>query len=248
MRGNCNMTVNIILPVFNEELRIRSGIHKLEEYLKKHPEIKYHVKIIDNASTDHTKEISKELCRNNRKIEYIRIEEKGIGIAFKTAVWENKDEIIGYMDIDMSTELSALSKMYTAFCEVEGLQMVNATRYSKDSILVGRKWFRNIISYILVALLKLVFNMKASDAICGFKFFRKEAIEKLLQESCEEPGWFLMIEVLLRAEKNGIKILELPVKWVYEEHTKVDIKTVSINYIKHIIRLKRRFKREAKNA
>ncbi len=242
------MTVNIVLPVFNEELRIEKGVRILCQYLEEHPEINYRITIVDNESTDGTERIAGKICEDNEKIKYIRIMEKGVGIAFRTAVLENQCEVIGYMDIDMSTDLSALSVMYKTFCSEQGIQIVNASRYHKKSELIGRKWYRNMISYVLIGLLKCVFRMKATDAICGFKFFKKEAVEELLKESAKEMGWFLLIEVLLRAEKKGMKILELPVKWTYEEHTKVNIKKVTINYLKQIIRLKKQFMEEKKNA
>ena len=132
--------------------------------------------------------------------------------------------------------------MEHAFEADDSLKIVNASRYNSDSILKGRTKLRNSISYTLVALLKLVFKIKASDAICGFKFFRKSAIEELLSESSQEPGWFLMIEVLLRAERKNMHILELPVVWIYEKHTKVHIFKVTVNYIRQIIRLKKELK------
>lgn len=242
------MTVNIVLPVFNEELRIENGVRILCHYLEEHPEIDYRITIVDNASTDGTERIAGEICKDNKNIEYVRIAKKGVGIAFRTAVERNQWEVIGYMDIDMSTDLSALSVMYEAFRKEKKLRIVNASRYHRKSELVGRKWYRNLISYVLIGLLKCVFGMKASDAICGFKFFKKEAVEELLNESGGEDGWFLLIEALLRAEKKGMYILELPVRWVYEEHTKVNIKKVTMNYLKQIIKLKKRFMEEKKNA
>lgn len=243
-----NVNVNIVLPVFNEELRLENGVRILHSYLEEHPQIDYQITIVDNASNDGTKDIAEKLCKDNEKIEYIHIARKGVGIAFKTAVEKNQCKIIGYMDIDMSTDLSALSIMYEAFCNDKKLQVVNASRYHRKSELIGRKWYRNLLSYALIGLLKCVFAMKASDAICGFKFFRKEAVDELLKESGGEEGWFLLIEVLLRAEKKGMQILELPVKWIYEEHTKVNIKKVIINYLKQIIKLKKQFAEEKKNA
>lgn len=80
--------------------------------------------------------------------------------------------------------------------------------------------------------------MKSSDAICGFKFFRKEIIEQLVNESSNETGWFAIIEMLIRAEKHGFTIRELPVKWIYEEHTKVNILKVTWNYVRQTIKLK----------
>lgn len=238
------MKINIVFPVLNEELRLEKGITTVMDYLKKNKIDQAIVTIVDNGSTDRTQEISQELCKRYPVLSYINITEKGVGIAFKTAVLENKCDIIGYMDIDLSTEINTLKRMEQAFEKEQTLDMVNASRYHQESKLIGRKWYRNLVSYCLVFILKVVFHMKASDAICGFKFFRKECIEELLEKSGDEKGWFLMIEVLLRAEREQKNILELPITWVYDEHTKVKFCKVTKNYVKQIIRLAKDFRQE----
>ena len=231
--------INIVLPVYNEEGRIREGLDLLLGYLALHAHINYIITIVDNASTDKTSVIAKGYCETNKRINYIRIEEKGLGIAFRRAVENNKSEFVGYMDIDMSTELNALNTAYKILTEDNSVDIVNASRYSKGSTLVGRSIFRNIISYIWVLLLKITLSMKSSDSICGFKFFRGDVIRDLMEEcNQEEYGWFLIIEVILRAEKAGYHIFELPVKWVYNDQTKVRILRVAFSYLKGIMRLK----------
>ena len=82
--------------------------------------------------------------------------------------------------------------------------------------------------------------MKATDAICGFKFFKKETAEKLVEVSSkDENGWFFIIEMLLRAERMGVKIHELPVEWADDSRTKVKLFATIKNYIKNISRLRR---------
>jgi glycosyltransferase involved in cell wall biosynthesis len=228
-----------VFPVLNEELRLENGIRKTIEYLREVNIFDYIITIVDNGSTDRTEEISNSLCVEYEEVHYIRIEKKGVGVAFRAAVQENVCDIIGYMDIDLSTELIALKKMKEAFSNDAALDIVNASRYNKDSVLIGRKWYRNMISYCLVGMLKVVFGMKATDAICGFKFFRKNCIEELLKSASDENGWFLLIEILLRAEKSGKKIYEVPVTWVYEEHTKVKIWKVTKNYLAQMYKLKK---------
>lgn len=231
--------INIVLPVLNEELRIRKGLDKLLEFLNDNSDIKSEITIVDNGSYDATHDIIKEYENKYEQISSIRIEERGVGIAFKTAVENNYCDIIGYMDIDMSTDLSALRKTYSIFESDTEVDIVNASRYNKKSELIGRKWYRNIVSYVFLLILKGVFKMKSTDAICGFKFFKANCIERLLAESEEEPGWFLLIEVLLRAERENYNICELPVKWTYDTNTKVNIVKVTRNYLSQIFRLSR---------
>ncbi len=238
------MRINILFPVLNEESRLRNGIEKTISYIEKIvSDTEWELTIIDNGSTDRTAEISKNLSQTYRNVSYKYIQEKGVGAAFRAGVSSNTCDIVGYMDIDLSTDLEHLSEMDSIFRTDNHVDIVNASRYSKDSVLQGRKWYRNIISYILVIILKILFHMKASDAICGFKFFKKEVAEDLIKESSEEPGWFFLIEILLRAERKKCVIYELPVKWIYESHTKVRIWKVTLNYIIHIWRLLWEFQR-----
>ena len=188
------MKITIVFPVLNEELRLENGITTLIKFMNDYKAIQYTITIVDNGSTDQTCKIAKKICSTYDNVTYIRIEERGVGAAFRTAVKNNNCEIIGYMDIDLSTELAAFIKMYYSFKQDSELDIVNASRYSKDSILLGRKWYRNFISYTLIGILKATFHMKATDAICGFKFFRRECIEELLSISSDERGWFLLIE------------------------------------------------------
>ena len=123
--------------------------------------------------------------------------------------------------------------------------MVNASRLNKKSNTIGRKWYRMITSYGLSFVLKLFLHMKATDAICGFKFFRKQAIEKLISSfDSNEKGWFYVIELLLRAERSNLSIFELPVKWEDDYNTTVHVWKLIKNYMRNIFILRRKFKKE----
>ncbi len=235
--------INIVLPVYNEEKRFDEGMQLLLKYLYDNPEVPYRITVLDNASTDKTPEIAQKYCSLNDRVSYKRIEEKGVGIAFKRAVEDNKCEFIGYMDIDMSTDISALKRTYNILVEDNTVGIVNASRYSEGSELVGRSHVRNFVSRVWMFMLKKMFSMKSDDSICGFKFFRKSVIEQLFNESSsEDNGWFLIIEALVRAEKKGICIFQLPVRWVYNDQTKVNIFKVTKSYLKGIVKLKKALK------
>lgn len=239
------MDLNILFPVFNEELRLKNGIETAWSYLANCGlTIPWKLTIVDNASTDSTSKIARNLILKYSNIFYMRIPEKGVGAAFRAGVLANTSDIIGYMDIDLSTDLKNIPLMINIFQKDTNVSIVNASRYSKKSILKGRTLARNFISYTLIILLKLVFNMKSSDAICGFKFFKKDCATNLLKHSSTENGWFLLIEVLLRAERMNYIIKEIPVTWIYEPHTKVKICKVAKNYIIQILKLRWDFWKE----
>ena len=238
------MFLNILLPVYNEERRITHGVTGTIEYLDSIGFTDYMLTIEDNASTDRTQEIALELCERYSQVHYDHLDKKGVGVAFRNGVAGNTCDVVGYMDIDLSTDIRHLGEVIDIFQKQRDVVMVNGSRWSKESDTTGRKWYRNLSSYGLTYMLKIFLKMKASDSICGFKFFRKDFVEKLIEESGDEAGWFYIIELLLRAERKGVHIYELPVRWADDYDSKVDFVKVVKNYLSNISRLRKTFKKE----
>lgn len=238
------MFLNILLPVYNEERRIEHGVTGTIEYLESIGFTDYMITIEDNASADRTQEIAEDLCRRYSQVHYDRLSIKGVGVAFKNGVAGNTCDVVGYMDIDLSTDIRHLGQVIDIFRSQSDVQMVNGSRWSKESDTTGRKWYRNLSSYGLTFMLKTFLKMKASDSICGFKFFRKDFVEELISESGDEPGWFYIIELLLRGERKPARIYELPVHWADDYDSKVDYIKVIKNYLSNIRRLRRQFRKE----
>lgn len=241
------LSYGIIFPVYNEEKRITKGIEEAYNYINTLG-IDFSFLIVDNASTDKTEELAGALCERYKEVHYLKIKEKGVGIAFKSAVKELRTDIVGYMDIDLATDIRHFAEVVSIFSEQEQTDMINGSRFSKRSKTTGRKWYRNLTSYGLIFLLKAVLGMKASDAICGFKFFRRNAALELISQASDENGWFYIIELLIRAERNGMNIAELPVRWNDDaENSTVNVFDTILNYITQIARLKKALKNERKS-
>ena len=236
-----DMTLNILFPVLNEHLRLERGIRNCMAYMKDHVEIPYTLTIVDNGSDDDTPDIARGLEAEFEEVTYLRIEERGVGIAFKTGVERNSADLVGYMDIDLSTDLKYLSETIRLFEHDPELQYVNGSRFHKDSDTKGRKWYRKITSAGLVFLLKFFFHMKATDALCGFTFLRKDAAKELVSECSDDKGWFYTVELLLRAERKGMKIHEMPVEWTEDYDTTVKVWKTIKNYVRQMWRLHRIF-------
>ncbi|MBR5799775.1 MAG: glycosyltransferase [Lachnospiraceae bacterium] len=240
------MSINLLFPVLNERLRLEKGIEGAMAYLKAHVTIPYQLTILDNGSEDETPEIGMRLAEKYPEVSYVRVGEKGVGVAFRKGIELNECDLVGYMDIDLSTDLKYLGKTIEAFEQRPELQYVNGSRFSKQSDTKGRKWYRKITSMGLVILLKTVFHMKASDAVCGFTFLRKEAAEQLVKECSSDNGWFYTIEFLLRAERNGMVIYDMPVEWQEDYNTTVKIWKTIKNYLVRMYHLKKAFRKEDK--
>ena len=244
--NNNSLSINLLFPVLNERLRLENGIERSMEYLRKNVTIPYQLTILDNGSDDETPEIGMTLDKKYPEVTYVRVGERGVGVAFRKGIELNKCDIVGYMDIDLSTDLKYLSKTIEMFQSDPKLQYVNGSRFSKESDTKGRKWYLKITSMGLVILLKSIFHMKATDAVCGFTWLRKEAAEELVKESSNDNGWFYTIEFLLRAERKGMKIYDMPVEWQEDYNTTVKIWKTIKNYLVRIYYLKKAFIKEDK--
>jgi glycosyltransferase involved in cell wall biosynthesis len=234
-------TIHILFPVLNEEKRIENGILTTYQYMQaltaKYSNWQFQLTIVDNGSTDLTQKLSEALSSAYEAIHYLHIDTRGVGAAFRAGLAVNTADIIGYMDIDLSTDIHHLEEVLRAFDQSPTLMMVNGSRLSRKSTMAGRKWYRSLSSKGLVLLLQLFLKMKASDAICGFKFFRADAAEALAQDASAENGWFYLIELLLRAERKEMHIDELPVRWEDDHRTTVHFFKLTANYLRHIFRL-----------
>lgn len=238
------MNINILFPVLNEHLRLEKGIERCVSFMRENVTIPYKLTIVDNGSDDDTPDIARKLEDKYDEVEYVRIEERGVGIAFKTGVERCTSDIVGYMDIDLSTDLKYLNDTIALFEKNRNLQYVNGSRFSKDSETHGRKWYRKITSAGLVFILKTVFGMKATDALCGFTFLRTDVAKKLVSQCSDDKGWFYTVELLLRAERQGIKIYDMPIEWVEDYDTTVNVPKTIKNYIVQMWKLKRLFAQE----
>ncbi len=241
-------SINLLFPVLNERLRLQKGIETTIAYVREHVKIPCRLTILDNGSEDETPEIGKKLEEAYPEVTYVRVGERGVGVAFRKGIELNDCDIVGYMDIDLSTDLKYLGKTIEMFQQDPELQYVNGTRFSKESDTKGRKWYRKITSMGLVFLLKTIFHMKATDALCGFTFLRKEEAEQLVAESSQDNGWFYTVEFLLRAERDGMKICDMPVEWQEDYNTTVKVFKTIKNYIIQIHRLRKALKSEKKGA
>ena len=240
------MKLNILFPVLNEHLRLERGIRRTAAYLQAHCNVPWQLTIVDNGSDDDTPDIARRLAREYEQVVYERLEERGVGIAFRHGVETNDADIVGYMDIDLSSDLRHLDRVIRLFEAHPELDYINASRFSKKSKTTGRKWYRKVTSAGLLVLLKSVLGLRASDAICGFTFLRKEKAEQLVERCYPDNGWFYMIEFLLRAERMGMRIYDMPVRWREDYDTTVNIGKTIRNYLKNIVRLKKAFMTEGK--
>jgi putative flippase GtrA len=191
---------------------------------------------VDNASTDRTPDIAAALSGELAGVAAIRLAGKGRGRALRAA-WSGSDAtVLAYMDVDLSTDLAALLPLVAPLISGHS-DLAIGTRLSRASRVV-RGPRRELISRCYNLLLRGTLAARFSDAQCGFKAIRKDVADRLLP-LVQDTGWFFDTELLVLAERAGLRIHEVPVDWVDDPDSRVDIVATAVADLKGIARLGR---------
>ncbi|MSQ31922.1 MAG: glycosyltransferase family 2 protein [Dehalococcoidia bacterium] len=230
-------SVDIVLPVLNEEKDLPVSLDKLYAFLQANMGA-YHWRIVvaDNGSTDGTLEIAKRYkAKYPGKIDYNHLPERGRGRALKKAWIESNADIVSFMDIDLSTRLESFPPMIHAI-DKEGYDIAIGSRLTKGSR-VTRGLKREFISRCYNLLIRMTFFTSFRDAQCGFKAMNRRVVNELIP-LVKDTTWFLDTELLIIAAKNGYRIKEIPVTWVDDPDTRVRIVRTVRTDIEGLMRLR----------
>ena len=228
-------TVDITIPVFNEEEVLPRTIAALTEFLEHNLSSNpWQVTIADNASTDSTQAVSEMLCRKHPGVNYLRIPQKGRGRALRTAWLDSQADIVSYMDADLSTDLSHFPQLISAI--EAGSHIAVGSRLSKESQ-VRRGLKRELISRGYNLLINAMFLTGLPDAQCGFKALTRATAEAIVP-SIENNNWFFDTELLLIAAKRGFNITSVPVKWIDDPASTVNVINTAKEDFKGLLRLR----------
>jgi glycosyltransferase involved in cell wall biosynthesis len=222
--------LDIVLPVYNEAHVLAGSVEQLRTYLREHAfPYTWRITVADNASTDATLSVAQELARRFEDVgddlRALHLDQKGRGRALRKAWSESDADAMCYMDIDLSTDLAGLLPLARAVLD-EGYDVAYGSRMTRGSE-ITRSVKREITSRGFIFLIKLLFFSRLSDTQCGFKSISRQAARELLPR-IENQEWFLDTELLLLAEKGGYRVREVPVRWVEDPDTRVNVlKTVA---------------------
>lgn len=228
-------TLNITIPVYNEESALPKSIDKLYDFLsEKMKDYDWHIVIVDNASTDDTMKVGKELIKKYSRVKVIHLSQKGRGRAVKKTWQDSGADICSYMDVDLSTDLNHFRSLITSLSN--GYDIAIGSRLARGAHVQGRTLKREIMSRCYNILIKILFWTKFSDAQCGFKAVNRRVVENLIP-IIQDNEWFFDSELLIVGEKIGYKIFEVPVTWVDDLGTTVKIVRTAGGDLQGLLRL-----------
>ncbi|WP_077489791.1 bifunctional glycosyltransferase family 2/GtrA family protein [Sinomonas mesophila] len=232
--GDGGLAIDIVVPVYNEETALAASVTTLVNYLEESFHVPWRVTIADNASTDGTRAIGESLALQLPGVVYRRMERKGRGYALRDAWSASPAKVVAYVDVDLSTDLAALPPLIAPL--LSGHSDISiGTRLRRDSrVIRGPK--REFISRTYNAMLHGALKVRFSDAQCGFKAVRADVARALIPH-VEDNAWFFDTELLVLAERAGLRIHEIPVDWTDDPTSSVDIVQTAKDDMRGIVRV-----------
>lgn len=227
-------SVDVVIPVYNEERDLARSVVILRDYLQENLPYHWRIVIADNGSTDNTLGIAQALSQEHPQVDYIHLDQKGRGRALRKAWLESLADIVSYMDVDLSTELKAFPSLVDAI--QSGYDIAIGSRLCAGAR-VRRCLKREFVSRGYNLMVKALFLNRFHDAQCGFKALSREVAQKLVP-LVQDQAWFFDSELLLLAEKRGYRIKEIPVEWVEDPDSRVNILKTAWGDIKGLLRVR----------
>lgn len=230
-------SVEVTIPVLNEEKALPGCIAQLRAFLHEHlPGHQHHITIADNGSTDGTSAVAQMLiAAYPDQVGYFYVDQRGRGRALRRAWLESGCDVLSYMDVDLSTGLEAFPLMVWAIAE-EGYHVVTGNRLMRGAETV-RSFKRQMISRTYNLLIRAMFRTRFTDAQCGFKALSGSAA-RVLVPAVVNNHWFFDTELLIIAEKRGFRVKEVPVRWTEDPDSRVKIVTTALEDLQGLARLR----------
>jgi glycosyltransferase involved in cell wall biosynthesis len=195
------------------------------------------ITIADNGSTDRSPLIGEEISNSIKGVKYLKIGQRGVGLALKKSWLDSDAHIIGFMDLDFATDLKHLEQCWEILGQKE-YDIVCGTRNKKHSQVINRSLRRTFISRVYNKLIRTIFQTKFTDGMCGFKFLKRDSLPIILENGIGFDDWFFSTELLIVAEHVHLNVYDLPVTWTDDRNSKVKILELTKMYLIDMIRLK----------
>lgn len=226
--------LDVVVPVHNEQTDLEPCVRRLHAYLRDRFPYSFRITVADNASVDATPVIAQRLADELPEVRAVRLGQRGRGRALR-AVWSASDAaVLAYMDVDLSTDLAALAPLVAPLLSGHSDLAIGSRLARGARVVRGTK--REIVSRCYNLILRGTLAARFSDAQCGFKAIRADVAARLLP-LVQDTGWFFDTELLMLAQRAGLRIHEVPVDWVDDPDSRVDIRSTALADLRGVARL-----------
>ncbi|MCW2496141.1 bifunctional glycosyltransferase family 2/GtrA family protein [Jatrophihabitans sp.] len=234
--AGATVDVEIVVPVFNEETDLEPSVRRLNQFLDERFPFTAVITIADNASTDSTWQHAVTLAAELPRVRAVHLDAKGRGRALHQVWTASTATVVAYMDVDLSTDLNALLPLVAPLMSGHSDVAIGSRLSRSSRVTRGPK--REFISRSYNLLLRTTLHTRFSDAQCGFKALRAEYARTLLPH-VRDTSWFFDTELLVLAERSGLRIAEVPVDWIDDPDSRVDVAATALADLRGIARVGR---------
>jgi dolichyl-phosphate beta-glucosyltransferase len=230
--------VSVVVPAYNEEKRLPPMVEEAVVYLRGR-DTAFELLVVDDGSRDRTSSVVQQLGRRWREVRLIRLAQNhGKGYAVRTGVVNAHGASVLFADADGATPIAELARLEAAIEEGADLAIGSRAFASAPGVHVRRKWYRHLMGRVfhgLVAGLGTVSGIR--DTQCGFKLFRGRVAHDLFSH-LRMSGFSFDVELLLMAQRRAYRVVEVPVNWVHQPGSKVDLTLDSLRMAVDVVRIR----------
>jgi dolichyl-phosphate beta-glucosyltransferase len=228
--------LSIVVPAFNEQARLPAMLDEVVAYLRTR-RLEFELLIVDDGSTDRTAALALEVGTRVPEIRVIQLpRNQGKGHAVRTGILQSKGRLVLFADADGSTPMSELERLEQAITKGADIA-IGSRALSAEDVQLDVLWYRRTLGLLFRGFVSLVGTRGIGDTQCGFKLFRGPVAHALFTESRIDRFAF-DVEVLMLAQREGLRIAEIPVNWAHQPGSRLNLATDSLRMMGDLVRIR----------
>jgi dolichyl-phosphate beta-glucosyltransferase len=232
---NQSIFLSILFPAHNEEDRLPAALEKADKFLKNQA-FSYELLVIENASADKTLAIAQDFAAAHAYVKVIHDDVPGKGRAVHKGMLAATGEYRFICDVDLSMPIEEIIHFLPP--EQESYDIAIASREAKGAVRYGEPLYRHLVGRVFNTLVQWLTLPELNDTQCGFKCFTAKAAETLFPKMTIS-GWTFDVEILAIARQLGYRIIEVPIPWYYQTHSKIHVLRDSIKMALDLLEIRR---------
>ncbi len=223
--------INVTFPVLNEENQLANALERTLAFCAAEGVHLHEICIADNGSSDRTPQIGRALAARHDNVRFLRVGKRGFGLALKRAWAASDADFVGYMDVDLATDLKHLKQVHDLVAAGADCDLYLGSRLKPGASIRNRTLLRGFTSRAFNRLMRARLGVSFSDAMCGFKFVRRSLYERMASHFEFSDDWFFAAQLAVRAEWMGAKLLDMPVEWTDQPDSKSSARLVNLSML-----------------
>jgi glycosyltransferase involved in cell wall biosynthesis len=229
--------LSIIIPAFNEERRLPESLERIQAYLAARA-LRAEVIVVDDGSTDATARV---VAENAERYPQVRLvsngRNHGKGYSVRHGMMEARGDIALFTDADLSAPIEEADKLLAALREGDSDGAIGSRAVDRSLIEIHESPFRELAGIVFNWIVRAVAGVRFADTQCGFKAFRRERARIVFEQQRTE-GFGFDPEILFLAQRNGLRVVEIPVRWAYNPATKVHVFSDSVRMFRDVLAIR----------